>query len=143
LDAELPGKKAGLLVPAKIKTPCGKRGCRELTRERYCLEHHKEAQRRRRSSFDAKKTKPAHYAPELYNTAVWRKLRRYWLQLHPLCVRCESRGLLTGATNVDHIDPHLGDMEKFLDNENLQSLCHRCHSSKTQREVNARPGVSL
>jgi 5-methylcytosine-specific restriction protein A len=138
LDAELPGKKAGLIVPAKVKTPCGKRGCGALTRERYCREHHREAQVQRRKAFDERKDKPAGYSPELYSTAVWRKLRKWWLEYHPLCTRCESRGLFVGATDVDHIEPHMGSMEKFLDTENLQSLCHRCHSSKTQREVNNR-----
>jgi 5-methylcytosine-specific restriction enzyme A len=36
---------------------------------------------------------------------------------------------------VDHITPHKGDRQMFWDRSNWQSLCHRCHSRKTAREV--------
>lgn len=34
---------------------------------------------------------------------------------------------------VDHIDPHRGDMKKFWDSANWQSLCKTCHDSIKQR----------
>ena len=40
------------------------------------------------------------------------------------------------ATDVDHVEDHKGNWEKFIDRDNLQSLCHRCHSRKTMRELN-------
>jgi 5-methylcytosine-specific restriction protein A len=39
------------------------------------------------------------------------------------------------ATDVDHIEPHKGSWERFTDRDNLQSLCHSCHSRKTLAEM--------
>ena len=37
------------------------------------------------------------------------------------------------ATEVDHIIPHRGNMALKKDMDNLQGLCNKCHSRKTQR----------
>lgn len=62
----------------------------------------------------------------------WKKKRAAWLAAHPLCVACESKGRIVGATDVDHVIPHRGDMRLFWSGE-LQSLCSTCHSRKTRR----------
>jgi 5-methylcytosine-specific restriction protein A len=36
---------------------------------------------------------------------------------------------------VDHIVDHKGDWRLFVDRNNLESLCHSCHSRKTLREM--------
>ncbi len=41
---------------------------------------------------------------------------------------------MTAATDVDHIQPHRGDMTLFWDSSNWQPLCHRHHAQKTARE---------
>jgi 5-methylcytosine-specific restriction protein A len=42
------------------------------------------------------------------------------------------------ATDVDHIVPFQDvDDPRRLDPTNLQSLCHECHSRKTQRDRKA------
>jgi len=65
----------------------------------------------------------------------WRKIRRQWLTDHPFCVFCEARGILTPATEVDHIQKHNLDPVLFYDLNNLQSLCSPCHRSiKAQME---------
>ena len=65
----------------------------------------------------------------------WREARAGFLAKHPLCVHCLGRGHVTGATEVDHIQPHRGDEVLFWASEwNWQSLCHTCHSEKTVRE---------
>lgn len=69
----------------------------------------------------------------LYGHA-WRKLRARFLMGNPLCVHCLEKGLITPANEVDHIEPHRGDMEKFYDESNLQALCKPCHSRKTATE---------
>lgn len=46
---------------------------------------------------------------------------------------CEADGKITGASVVDHITPHKGDMGLFLDPKNLQSMCKHCHDSTAQR----------
>jgi len=62
----------------------------------------------------------------------WHRERRRYLLANPLC-KCGAR-----ATVVDHIIPHNGDIVLFWDRTNWQSLCTRCHDSKTAREMNKR-----
>jgi 5-methylcytosine-specific restriction protein A len=45
-----------------------------------------------------------------------------------------EKGKVVGATVVDHIIPHKGDMGLFWDKANWQSLCKPCHDSKTRLE---------
>lgn len=47
---------------------------------------------------------------------------------------CLEGNVHTAATDVDHIEPHHGDVEKFFAGP-FQSLCHRHHSQKTAGEV--------
>lgn len=63
----------------------------------------------------------------------WRKERLHYLDRNPLCVFCEKEGVITAATVVDHKIPHRGDMEKFWDIDNWQSLCESCHNQDKQR----------
>ena len=70
----------------------------------------------------------------MYDTPRWRKLRDLVLLQEPLCRMCSAMGRVTMATVVDHITPHKGDMARFWDWNNLQSLCVACHSRKTARE---------
>lgn len=63
-----------------------------------------------------------------YDTRRWRgEIRPAKLERNPLCEDCEVLNLVVVATDVDHID---GDTSNNAD-ENLRSLCHPCHSSKT------------
>ena len=69
----------------------------------------------------------------LYDRRMWRdEIRPQQLAREPLCRTCAKRGVITAATEVDHIEPHAGDMALFRDPENLQSLCKSCHSLKTR-----------
>lgn len=68
-----------------------------------------------------------------YKTAAWLRLRKKQLGREPLCRFCKSKGIITEANTVDHRMPHKGDMDKFFDIMNLQSLCKSCHSSTKQR----------
>jgi len=55
--------------------------------------------------------------------------RERWLRRHPLCLVCQAQGLVTLATEIDHVIPlHKGgeDAER-----NFQSLCATCHQDKT------------
>lgn len=52
-----------------------------------------------------------------------------FLAEHPLCAVCGGP-----ASVVDHIIPHKGDRELFMDPTNHQSLCKRDHDKKTAKE---------
>lgn len=68
-----------------------------------------------------------------YKTSNWQRLRRSQLSREPLCRFCKKDGTIKAANTVDHIEAHKGDMKLFFAKENLQSLCHQCHSSTKQR----------
>lgn len=74
------------------------------------------------------------------NNVRWRKIRRIQLQRHPLCVHCAELGKATEATQVDHIDWQQPDNHHW---DNLQSLCHSCHSKKTARDRRGEREIQL
>ena len=69
-----------------------------------------------------------------YGTKVWRDLREQKLMEQPLCEECLLFDRITPATQVHHKDK-FGDYypdeqlmwEKFLDWDNLESICAACH----------------
>lgn len=63
----------------------------------------------------------------------WQRYRKAYLARHPLCVECQSEGRTVAATVVDHVIPHRGDMGRFWDPCNHQSLCKQHHDAKTAR----------
>jgi 5-methylcytosine-specific restriction enzyme A len=65
---------------------------------------------------------------KLYQTKRWKALRRDHLNKNPYCVMCGKI-----ANTVDHIHPHKGDLTKFHDPRNLQSLTKDCHDTHKQR----------
>ena len=77
-----------------------------------------------------------------YGTKLWTDdLRPTQLLREQWCRECARHGIRTRATDVDHIEPHNGDWEKFTDRSNLQSLCHSCHSRKTMAEMQQKRGA--
>jgi 5-methylcytosine-specific restriction enzyme A len=107
-------------MPSKPLRPCNKVGCPSLTRERYC-ESHKQLT----TNYDQHRESAAKRG---YG-AKWRKARAFYLSINPICVRCGD-----GATVVDHITPHKGDMGLFWSVSNWQPLCKPCHDRKTAKE---------
>lgn len=71
---------------------------------------------------------------KLYDSEQWKKLRRLHLSKYSFCNECGSQEKL----NVDHRIPHNGNMDLFLDADNLETKCHSCHSSKTARKDQTR-----
>ena len=68
-----------------------------------------------------------------YTSPAWRALRNSFIERHPLCEQCYKQGLIVPATVVDHVIPiNLGGAP--LDEDNLQSLCDKCHNAKSGRE---------
>ena len=72
----------------------------------------------------------------MYGTDLWKDvLRPEQLLKEPFCRECARHGRRVYATDVDHIVDHKGDWALFSDPDNLESLCHSCHSRKTAREL--------
>lgn len=65
------------------------------------------------------------------NSLAWKRLRAEVLASEPLCRMCTARGLVVPATDVDHIVDSRDDFTDDNSRENLQALCHECHSLKT------------
>jgi 5-methylcytosine-specific restriction endonuclease McrA len=59
--------------------------------------------------------------------AAWRRLRATVLREQPLCAVCRTEW----ATDCDHINNDPTDNRR----ENLQGLCHECHSRKTAGDM--------
>lgn len=60
------------------------------------------------------------------NGLAWRKLRTLVLSENPMCEMCGRP-----ATDVDHADNDPTNNSR----DNLSSLCHECHSRKTQADM--------
>lgn len=71
---------------------------------------------------------------EFYNTTTWRRIRKQFIEAHPICKWCDEENKTTQAEVVDHITPikQGGDMTNI---NNLQSLCTRCHAQKSAWEA--------
>lgn len=117
---------------------CCAPGCDDLAEagDNRCADHRAEQDAKiaaRKTA--AKSTAQAADNGKHYKTRAWQDARRVWLSRHPLCVDCQSVGIVMAANEVDHITPHRGDLKLFWNRRNWQSLCKPCHSRKTAREV--------
>jgi len=109
-------------MPYAALKPCSHPGCTQLVKHGRCARHQASAQPR-----DPTRQR-------LYNTAAWDRIRARQLAEHPWCAACLRANVYTPATDVDHLERHEGNPAKFFAGP-FQSLCHRCHSSKTAAEV--------
>ena len=115
-----------------LKKVCAATGCHTLVEhgQKYCPVH-QYLQRRddeRRNQFFNGRTKSEF--TEMYAMPEWRKIQTAQLRNNPQCAMCGAK-----ATEVHHIIPHRGDMELFLNQDNLVSLCHDCHLKETKKEI--------
>lgn len=118
-----------------IKRLCKVAGCNGLAEypERYCPRHlYLKRKDEERNQLHLGKEYSTHF-PELYSSLKWKQLRQKHLREEPLCRVCGNK-----ATEVDHLIPHQGDINLFFNEDNLQSLCHNCHSKKTIKEMEER-----
>lgn len=114
-------------MPPRIPKPCTYPGCGILTvKGGRCAIHIKQTRQRQ-----DKERGTAHARG--YG-ARWQRARLLFLDDHPLCKRCEDKGLVVPANVVDHIQPHKGDGVLFWDQRNWQPLCKPCHDKKTATE---------
>ncbi len=83
--------------------------------------------------------KPSHMREvdnaSFYNSRRWRSISKTFRKRYPLCAQCKRDGTITPASCVDHIKPiSQYGMGVATDIKNLQSLCTKCHNSKSGRE---------
>ena len=116
----LPG--GGDYMPKRPKRPCSYPGCRRLTDSRFCNEHKQVAEHQYNRYLRDPDTN------KRYGRA-WKKIRAYYIQVHPLCEQCEQEGRLTPAEEVHHILPLANGGTH--DDDNLMALCKSCHSRIT------------
>jgi len=115
-----------LCMPTRAMKGCAYPGCTALiARGRFCPEH--QAAGGMSTDMDRGSAAARGY------DARWRKLRDMFLARHPLCADLfgyHQRDKVTElATDVDHVLPkRAGGADSY---DNLQALCHRCHSRKT------------
>jgi 5-methylcytosine-specific restriction protein A len=81
-----------------------------------------------------------HDNSKVYNSRRWRKHRKVYLTIYPLCVECEKEGKITIADVLDHIKTiaNGGDIWGY---DNVQGVCHSHHNKKSGREAHAPKGV--
>lgn len=107
--------------------PCRHPGCSVLVSSGYCAAH------RPTSPVRSEESKSWRW---MYSTGKWTdELRPDQLLREPFCRECARHGKRVWATDVDHIVDHKGDWTVFCDPDNLESLCHSCHSRKTAQEL--------
>ena len=106
-------------VPRKPKKPCSFSGCPNLTDKRFCEEHEKlEAKRYEKYDRD-----PA--VRKRYGRA-WKRVRDAYVEMHPVCERCQADGRLTPTQEVHHKKPLSEGGTHSRDN--LIALCKSCHA---------------
>lgn len=97
---------------------CAQPACHTLVSVGYCHAHGA------RPNADVRK---------LYRTARWRALRALVQREQPLCDECDAEGRTVAGTDVDHTQPHRGDVLLFWDRANLSNKCAMHHAMKTRR----------
>lgn len=113
-------------MPNRAKRGCSYPGCTALVATgSRCPAHQRQANQQRNQQIDDNRGTSAQRGYD----ARWRKIRLMHLRAHPLCIECTAQGLTVAATDVDHITPLAQGGTHASDN--LQSLCHSCHSKKT------------
>jgi 5-methylcytosine-specific restriction enzyme A len=110
-------------MPNSTLKPCAYPGCSNLVKRGYCDQHTAPIQFNRDPERQA-----------LYGTRLWKRIRERQLAREPWCAECLKAGRYTPATDVDHIEAHKGNKEMFFRGP-FQSLCHVCHTKKTNAEM--------
>lgn len=111
-------------------TTCSHLGCKNTKSKynQYCIEHGG------RDVFNQKYNKDRKSFNDMYNTRQWLSLRQIQLSKQPICIACQSQGIITPANVVDHLFPWSQISKEAFFINRFQSLCQTHHSEKTQLE---------
>lgn len=72
------------------------------------------------------------YRNPFYVSRAWIKIRTAYINEYPLCEVCKKKDKIVLATEIDHKIAIRIDYDLRMEWDNLQALCHRCHSKKTK-----------
>lgn len=117
------------ILPSNTK--CATLGCKNK-RSRYsthCLDHGGRDEQRTYNNKEERKERNAYYS-----TAQWARHRQLILSHSPLCKACYLEGIITPATEVDHVFPWSQIGEQAFYHNLFQALCKACHTYKTAQE---------
>lgn len=107
-------------MPFKMGLACRAPGCGNVVRGGgYCEDHQYMAKAKQRE----KKVNP------FYSSAAWKGARARYRARHPLCERCEAKGIVKPTDMVHHITPIEGGGQKLAES-NFESLCWACHGEE-------------
>lgn len=122
-----------------LKHPCAYSGCRQLipVSKRYC-EKHQYIQDQKNKQYEKDYNQTRYERNPLtanYHTMRWKRLRENVLARdNYLCQECLKKGLITQASQVDHLESAVTRPDLFWDMDNLDSKCASCHTRKTLQE---------
>ena len=102
--------------------------------ESYCYKHKREKQASQSVPFET----AVRYNQGLYNTTLFKNIRKKLLQENPHCFRC---GIGKEANlQIHHIIAPLGNEDLFYDESNCVVVCEQCHRVITAKEISDRKG---
>ena len=105
-----------LCIKCKKKVPYRVKRCEECQKE-----HNKLINKRNEKYRNEDKA-------AFYRSYIWRQLREQVLKDNNyICAMCKSKGIVSLATEVHHIEHLSMNWEKRLDYDNLIPLCYDCH----------------
>lgn len=115
------------MAPQLSPIPCRRAGCAELVDRqwKFCPRHRTD---------DAERSAPRGTRSERGYDNSWLRLRRAYLQRHPMCQvgACKDRPITERvAVEVHHRVPISEAPERRLDWSNLVSACDKCHDLLT------------
>lgn len=111
-------------MPRRAASACPRPGCPGLVRDGVCS-----GCGPRRKLTDADHDARRGNSAERGYGHRWRKLRLMFLRANPLCAQCQADGRVAAATDVHHIQAKRDGGADAWDN--LEALCHSCHSRVT------------
>jgi 5-methylcytosine-specific restriction protein A len=113
------------------KKICSFAGCKTLVEpdERYCPLHKHDPVK----PFEG----AVRFNDQLYNTSMWRSLRKKAIAECPYCAKC-GIAKEEARLEVHHVIPPRGNKELFFDPGNLIVICGGCHKIITAEEIRKR-----
>ena len=108
-------------MPHKPRRGCAYGNCSRLAVSggQYCYDH-KKLMDKRYNDYQRRPEIKKKYA------GAWRKIRKRYVEKHPLCEMCLREGKYVPVDEVHHILP--ASRGGTHDESNLMSLCRSCHN---------------